>query len=57
MLSELILKAKSEIAKYRYQYEKTGSLEDRRKLIFWSKELERLSAQKKLSSMNRPNNS
>jgi hypothetical protein len=57
MLSELILKAKSEIAKYRYQYEKTGSLGDRRKLIFWSKELERLSAEKKLSSMNRPNNS
>ena len=57
MLNELILKANSEIAKYRYQYEKTGSLEDRRKLIFWSKELERLTAEKKLSSMNRPNNS
>lgn len=57
MLSELILKTKSQVAKYKYQYEKTGSLEDRRKLIFWSKELERLIAQKELSSMNRPNNS
>ena len=57
MLSELILKTKSQIAKYKYQYEKTGSIEDRRKLIFYSKELERLTAQKNLSSMNRPNNS
>ena len=56
MLTELILKTKSQIEKYKHQYEKTGSIEDRRKLIFYSKELERLTAQKKLSSMNRPNN-